>query len=46
LSRTFRVVVDLVQLRSLMRRAIDPSRQASRLYEIDRVLETRERIEA
>ena len=43
LSRTFRVIVDLTQLRRLMRAAVDPSRKASRLYEIAPVPEIAER---
>jgi glycosyltransferase involved in cell wall biosynthesis len=46
LSRTFRVLADLIHIRELMRAAIEPSRKASRLYEIERVLETPERVEA
>jgi glycosyltransferase involved in cell wall biosynthesis len=46
LSRTFRVLVDLLQLRTLMRQAIDPSRPAPRLYEIARGVVTAERVEA
>ncbi len=34
LSRTFRVVADLVQLRRLMREAVDPRTPTPRLYEI------------
>jgi glycosyltransferase involved in cell wall biosynthesis len=40
LSRTFRVVADLVQLRRLMRTAADPATPARRLYEVAEVLET------
>lgn len=39
LSRTLRVIVDLVQLRSLMRRAADPATPPLPLYEIAKVLE-------
>jgi glycosyltransferase involved in cell wall biosynthesis len=46
LSRTFRVVADLIRLRALMREAIDPAAPMPRLYEIDQVLETAERVEA
>lgn len=41
LSRTFRVIADLVQLKSLMREAVDPAAQTPRLYEIAEILETR-----
>jgi glycosyltransferase involved in cell wall biosynthesis len=40
LSRTFRVVGDLVRLRSLMREAVDPSTPARRIYEVAEVLES------
>ena len=40
LSRTFRVLADLVHLRGLMRQAVDPAAPAPRLYEIRQVLET------
>jgi glycosyltransferase involved in cell wall biosynthesis len=40
LSRTFRVVADLVQLRRLMRMAADPATPARRLYDVAEVLET------
>ena len=40
LSRTFRVVADLVQLRRLMRRAVDPATPQRRLYEVGELLET------
>ena len=40
LSRTFRVLADLVHLRGLMREAVDPGTPAPRLYEIRQVLET------
>jgi glycosyltransferase involved in cell wall biosynthesis len=40
LSRTFRVVADLVSLRGLMRQAIDPATETPRLYEIAEVLES------
>jgi glycosyltransferase involved in cell wall biosynthesis len=39
LSRTFRVVADLFQLRRLMREAADPATPASRLYEIAEIAE-------
>jgi glycosyltransferase involved in cell wall biosynthesis len=39
LSRTFRVVSDLVNLRRLMREAVDPATPAPRLYEVAEVLE-------
>jgi hypothetical protein len=42
LSRTFRVVADLVQLRALMRQAIDPRTPDTPIYEIAEVLETRQ----
>lgn len=41
LSRTFRVVADLVRLRALMRQAIDPATEVPRLYEIAEVIESR-----
>jgi glycosyltransferase involved in cell wall biosynthesis len=40
LSRTFRVLADLVHLRGLMRQAIDPALPAPRLYEVRQVLRT------
>ncbi len=40
LSRTFGVLRDIVQLRCLMRRAIDPATERPRLYEIRQILET------
>ena len=40
LSRTFGVLRDIVQLRRLMRRAIDPATERPRLYEIRQILET------
>ena len=43
LSRTFGVVVDLLQLRSLMRQAIDPAAPTPRLYDMQQVVETAER---
>ena len=46
LSRTFRVVADLMTIRSLMRQAVDPAAPIPRFYEIDQVLETPERVEA
>jgi hypothetical protein len=46
LSRTLRVVSDLIRIRALMRLAIDPGTPTSRLYEIDQVLETAEQVEA
>jgi glycosyltransferase involved in cell wall biosynthesis len=39
LSRTFRVIADLVHLRALMRQAVDPRTPTSDLYEIQQVLE-------
>ncbi|HEV8316735.1 MAG TPA: glycosyltransferase family 2 protein [Vicinamibacterales bacterium] len=39
LSRTFRVVVDLVRMRTLMREALEPARAAEPLYEIREVRE-------
>ena len=39
LSRTFGVARDILQLRSLMRRAVDPGAPAPRLYEVRRILE-------
>ena len=39
LSRTFRVVSDLVKLPRLMREAVDPATPAPRLYEVAEVLE-------
>jgi glycosyltransferase involved in cell wall biosynthesis len=39
LSRTFRVVRDLVRLRRLMREAVDPKTPTPRLYEVRQVLE-------
>jgi hypothetical protein len=41
LSRTFGVVADLIHLRALMRKAVDPSTQVPTLYEIAEILETR-----
>ena len=40
LSRTFRVLVDIVGLRSIMRRAVDPGRDTSGLYVVKQVLES------
>jgi glycosyltransferase involved in cell wall biosynthesis len=40
LSRTFGVARDIVQLRRLMRQAVDPALPAPRLYEIRQVLES------
>jgi glycosyltransferase involved in cell wall biosynthesis len=40
LSRTFRVVRDLVRFRRLMRQAIDPAAERPRLYEIQQILES------
>lgn len=40
LSRTFRVVADLSQLRALMQQAIDPRTDTSGLYEIAEIRET------
>jgi len=42
LSRTFRVVADLIHLRALMRRAIDPAAAVPRIYEIEQVVESAE----
>jgi len=39
LSRTFRVAGDILQLRALMRQAIDPARPAPHLYEVRQMLE-------
>jgi glycosyltransferase involved in cell wall biosynthesis len=39
LSRTFQVVADLVQLPALKRRAVDPHRPRTTLYQIDQVLD-------
>lgn len=39
LSRTFRVLADLVHLRRLMREAVDPATTTPRLYEVAEVLE-------
>ena len=39
LSRTFKVIADLIRLRDLMRRAIDPADTTPPLYEIAAVLE-------
>jgi glycosyltransferase involved in cell wall biosynthesis len=41
LSRTFTVLADLVQLRRLMREAIDPNAPVPHLYDIAEILETR-----
>ena len=40
LSRTFGVLRDILGLRGLMRQAIDPATDASRLYVVKRILET------
>ena len=40
LSRTFGVLRDIVQLRSLMRQAVDVGRQARPLYEVAQVIES------
>lgn len=40
LSRTFRVIADLVQLRQLMREAVDPATPAPHLYEIAEIRES------
>jgi len=40
LSRTFRVIADLSQLRALMQQAIDPNTDTSGLYEIAEIRET------
>jgi hypothetical protein len=39
LSRTFRVIADLLHLRALMRQAVDPRLPAPRIYEIEQMLE-------
>ena len=39
LSRTFRVLADLISLRALMKQAVDPRTPTSNLYEIQQVLE-------
>jgi glycosyltransferase involved in cell wall biosynthesis len=39
LSRTFKVIADLIRLRDLMRRAVDPADTTPPLYEIATVLE-------
>ena len=39
LSRTFRVIADLVKLRRLMRESIDPATQMPHLYDVAEVLE-------
>ena len=39
LSRTFRVVADLLHLRQVMRQAVDPAAATPRIYEIAEVLE-------
>jgi glycosyltransferase involved in cell wall biosynthesis len=39
LSRTFRVVADLVRLRRLMREAVDPRREKPRIYDVAEILE-------
>ena len=41
LSRTFRVIADLCQLRRLMREAVDPNRPTPHLYDIAEILQTR-----
>ena len=41
LSRTFRVLADLVQLRQLMREAVDPDAPTPHLYDIAEIRETR-----
>jgi glycosyltransferase involved in cell wall biosynthesis len=43
LSRTFRVVADLIHIRALMRAAIDPSRPVPQLYETHHAEEIAER---
>ena len=40
LSRTFRVLADLVHLRGLMRQAVDPRTSVTGLYDVQQVLET------
>lgn len=39
LSRTCRVLIDLIRMKHLMRQAVDPRREPGRLYEIREVLE-------
>jgi glycosyltransferase involved in cell wall biosynthesis len=46
LSRTFRVLADLVRLRSLMRQAIDPAAPVVPIYEIAEVVESAASAEA
>ena len=41
LSRTFRVIADLVRLRRLMRQAVDPATEMPQLYEVATLLESR-----
>ncbi len=43
LSRTFRVVADVLALRRLMRQAIDPQTDVSALYEVRQIRQTTER---
>ncbi len=45
LSRTFRVVGDLVHLRGLMQQAVDPATPAPTIYQVRQILETAERVE-
>lgn len=40
LSRTFRVVADLIRLRRLLRQAVDPRTEAPRIYEVAEVVES------
>ena len=40
LSRTFGVIADLLRMRDVMRRAVDPSAPAPRIYEIAEVLDS------
>jgi glycosyltransferase involved in cell wall biosynthesis len=40
LSRTFGVIADLINLRRLMREAVDPGREVPRLYEIAELVES------
>jgi glycosyltransferase involved in cell wall biosynthesis len=41
LSRTFRVITDLVRLRGLMREAVNPATETAGLYEVASILESR-----
>lgn len=46
LSRTFRVIADLVRLRRVMRAAVDPGAPMPRIYEIAETLESRDEAHA